>query len=109
MEITGPLKIGVMDNDMGGREIHIGFRDDFRILNIQQQSEQFRQFIAEVSTAASKLDEQDTNRQGMLTILQICEQLLPHIEANEIPLEETIVVNIETHNPFGNIQITSIN
>jgi hypothetical protein len=47
------------------------------------------------------------NRQGMTTILQICEQLQPHIDANELPLEETIVVNIQSHNPFGNIKITN--
>ncbi len=109
MEITGPLTIGVLDNDTGSREIHLGFKDDFRVLNTQQQSETFRQFIAEIANEISKLDENDTNRQGMLTILQICEQLAPYVEANEIPLEETIVVTIETHNPFGNIQITSMN
>jgi len=76
MEITGPLNIGVLDNDAGGREIH-------------------------------KLDESDVNRQGMTTILQICEQLQPQIDANELPLEETIVVNIQSHNPFGNIKITN--
>jgi hypothetical protein len=50
MEITGPLDIGVLDNDANGRELHIN--------------------------------------------------------ANELPLEETIVVNIQSLNPFGNIKIS---
>jgi hypothetical protein len=106
MEITGPLNIGVLDNDTGGRELHLSFKPEFRVLNIQQQSENFQVFIKTLIDEINKLDESDANRQGMTTILQICEQLQPHIDANELPLEETIVVNIQSHNPFGNIQIT---
>jgi len=106
MEITGPLNIGVLDNDTGGRELHLSFRPEFRILNVQQQSENFQTFIKTLINEIHKLDEDDGNRQGMTTILQICEQLQPHIEANELPLEETIIVNIQTSSPFGNIKIT---
>ena len=106
MEIIGPLNIGVLDNDTGGRELHLSFKPEFRILKVQQQSEQFQTFIKTLINEIHKLDETDDNRQGMTTILQICEQLQPHIDANELPLEETIVVNIQTHNPFGNIQIS---
>lgn len=106
MEITGPLTIGVIDNDTGSREIHLGFKPEFRILHLQQQSEKFQEFITALINEIHKLDESDPNRQGMTTILQICEQLKPHIDANELPLEETIVVNVQTHNPFGNIKIS---
>ncbi len=107
MEITGPLNIGVLDNDTGGREIHLSFKPDFRVLNLQQQSASFQDFIRTLINEIHKLDESDVNRQGMTTILQICEQLQPHIDANELPLEETIVVNVQTQSPFGNIRITS--
>lgn len=107
MEITGPLNIGVLDNDTGGREIHLSFKADFRVLNLQQQSASFQDFISTLINEIYKLDESDNNRQGMTTILQICEQLQPHIDANELPLEETIVVNVQTQNPFGNIRITN--
>jgi hypothetical protein len=106
MEITGPLNIGVLDNDTGGRELHLSFKPEFRILNLQQQTESFQQFISTLINQIHQLDESDVNRQGMTTILQICEQLQPHIDANELPLEETIVVNIQSHNPFGNIKIS---
>ena len=106
MEITGPLNIGVLENDTGGRELHLSFKAEFRILNLQQQTENFQKFIKTLINEIHKLDGSDTNRQGMTTILQICEQLQPHIDANELPLEETIVVNIQTHSPFGNIKIS---
>ncbi|MCG6937257.1 MAG: transcriptional regulator [Gammaproteobacteria bacterium] len=106
MEITGPLNIGVLDNDTGGRELHLSFKAEFRVLNLQQQAESFQEFINTLINQIHQLDESDTNRQGMLTILQVCQQLQPHIAANELPLEETIVVNIQSHNPFGNIKIS---
>jgi hypothetical protein len=106
MEISGPLNIGVLDTDTGSRELHLSFKPEFRVLNLSQQSENFQGFIKTLINEISKLDESDDNRQGMTTILQICEQLQPHIDANELPLEETIVVNIQTHSPFGNIKIS---
>ncbi len=107
MEITGPLNIGVLDNDTGGRELHLSFKADFRILNLPQQAESFQEFIKTLINEIHKLDESDANRQGMTTILQVCEQLQPHINANELPLEETIVINIQTQSPFGNIKISN--
>lgn len=107
MEITGPLNIGVLENDTGGHELHLSFKAEFRVLALPQQSEKFQAFIKTLINEIHLLDESDANRQGMTTILQICEQLQPHVDANELPLEETIVVNIQTHNPFGNIQITN--
>ncbi|MCK5396379.1 MAG: transcriptional regulator [Gammaproteobacteria bacterium] len=106
MEITGPLNIGVLDNDTGGRELQLSFKPEFRVLTLQQQSEKFQEFIKTLINEIHQLDESDANRQGMTTILQICEQLQLHIDANELPLEETIVVNIQTHSPFGNIKIS---
>ena len=105
MKITGPLKIGILENDMGGREVHIDFTTDFQSSNLQQQIETFRIFIANLANDINALEENSADKKGMIAIHQICEQMKPHIEANEIPLEETIVVSFETENPFGNIQI----
>ena len=107
MEINGPFKIGTMQNDMGGHELHLDFTAEFRALNIAQQADAFRNYINRLINEISQLDEQDVNRQGMLTILQVAEQLMAHIEANEIPLEETIVINLQQDNPFGNITLQS--
>ena len=105
MKITGPLTIGILENDLGGREVHLDFNNDFRILHLSQQIDTFRAFIANLSKDINELDDDSPDKKGMLTIYQICEQIMPHIEANEIPLEETIVVSFQSENPFGNISI----
>ena len=76
-------------------------------LNSAQQADAFQNYINSLINEISRLDEKETNRQGMLTILQVAEQLMPHIQANEIPLEETIVISLQQGNPFGNITLQS--
>lgn len=107
MEIKGPFKIGTMQNDMGGHELHLDFTPEFRAMNIAQQSDAFQNYIDKLIIDISNLDEKDPDRQGMLTILQVAEQLMPHIQANELPLEETIVISLQVDNPFGNITLQS--
>lgn len=105
MLIEGPLKISIVETDTGDRELHLKFTPEFKALKLDQQCDAFHEFIHYMKTEIDVLEEDDPNRQGMLTIQQIAEQLLPHVEANEIPLEDAIVVNIHADNPFGNIAI----
>ena len=107
MEINGPFKIGSMQNDLGGHELHLDFTTEFRAMNSAQQADSFQNYITSLINENSRLDENNANRQGMLTILQVAEQLMPHIQANEIPLEETIVISLQQDNPFGNITLQS--
>ena len=39
----------------------------------------------------------------MLVVLQIAEQLASHIRAGEIPLNETIVVEVQSGSMLGNL------
>lgn len=95
MEIAGPLTIGFVDKLDGlGRELHIGFRDEFRRLPLTAQGEVFRAFLGDLGGAVYALDEDDPDRAGILLIQQIAEQLLPHVEAGELSLADTIVVEI---------------
>jgi len=95
MEIAGPLTIGLVEKlDGPGRELHIGFREDFRRLPLAEQGAQFRAYLADLTAAVFELDEADPNRPGLLLIQQIAEQLLPHVEAGELSLGDTIVVEI---------------
>ena len=95
MEISGPLTIGLVEKLEGpGRELHIGFREDFRRLPLAAQGETFRDYLAELNAAVYTLAEDDPNRPGILLIQQIAEQLLPHVEAGELSLGDTIVVEI---------------
>jgi len=107
MEINGPFRIGTMQNDMGGHELHLDFTAEFKALKLAEQADAFQHYIDTLIDTIGRLDENDANRRGMLTILQVAEQLMPHIQANEIPLEETIVVNLQQDNPFGNITLQS--
>ena len=96
-----------MQNDMGGHELHLDFTAKFRAMNIAQQTDAFQRYIHDLINDISRLDPDDPNRRGMLTILQVAEQLMPHVEANEIPLEETIVISLQQDNPFGTITLQS--
>ena len=107
MLIKGPVNISIIDTDTGERELHLKFSPEFKALKLNQQCDSFHEFIHYLKTEIDVLEESDPNRHGMLTIQQISEQLLPHIEANEIPLEDAIVVNIQADSPFGNIEIKS--
>ena len=94
MEIQGPFSIAINDNsDTGNRELHLGFKPAFQQLNLEQRIENLKQHLSELEQGVAN-EADDNNRQGMLTILQIAQQLSPHIEADEIPLEETIVIEI---------------
>lgn len=103
MLIEGPLQISIVDTDTGDRELHLKFTAEFKALKQDQQCDSFHEFIHYMKTEIDVLEESDPNRQGMLTIQQVAEQLLPHIESNEIPLEDAIIVNIHADSPFGNI------
>jgi len=107
MRIDAPFRIGIIDSASGGRELQLEFTEEFRSLNLAQQADEFGNYIHRLINDISRLDEADANRQGMIMIRQIAEQLLPHIEANEIPLEETIVISLQQDNPFGNIRLES--
>ena len=107
MLIEGPLNISIIENETGGRELHLKFSPEFKALKLNQQCDSFHEFIHYLKSEIDVLEESDPNRHGMLTIQQIAEQLLPHIESNEIPLEDAILVNIQADSPFANIEIKS--
>ena len=52
MEIAGPLTIGVVDKLDGiGRELHIGFTEEFRRLPLREQGQLFDAYVAELGAA----------------------------------------------------------
>lgn len=95
MEIKGPLKVGVVEpSPQGNYELHINFTDAFRQADLASQGEQFRSYMADLANALSGgLGPRDA--QGVLLIQQICEQLRPHIEAGEVALGETLVIEVQ--------------
>jgi hypothetical protein len=95
MDIQGPIKVGVVEPSSDGNyELHIDFADDFKASALADQGETFRAYLAGLGTALEgDLDTRDA--QGAMLIQQICEQLLPHVEAGEIPLSETLVIEVQ--------------
>jgi len=103
MQIEGPFNIRVVTNeDSQTRELQLSFTAAFQQMNLQQRMEDFRQHMSDLQQSVTDTED-DATRQGMLTILQISEQLLPHMEADEIPLDETIVIEIGPSSPFDQI------
>jgi hypothetical protein len=103
MLIEGPLKIGVLDRtDSPGRELHFTFTPEFRHLEPSAQGEEMRRYLTRLAEQIQSIaDESDPNRQGMLIVLQVAEQLLPHVEAGEMAMEETIVVEMGAEEAAG--------
>ena len=103
MLIEGPLHIQIVDNsDTGTRELHLSFVAEFQNQDIETRVKDFRDHIAKLQEQSISTDDPAT-QQGILTILQISEQLLPHIESDEMPLSETIVIEIGQASPLDQI------
>ncbi len=96
MDIQGPLKVGVVEpSPRGDYELHIDFADDFRASELADQGERFRAYLSELNRLANSGDLDQRNRQGVLLMQQICEQLRPHIEAGDLALGETLVIEVQ--------------
>lgn len=94
MEIQGPFTIAVNDNsETGLRELHLGFKPAFQQLDLQSRLETLKDYQASLQADISS-NADETNQQGMITILQISQELFPHLESDDIPLEETIIIEI---------------
>lgn len=103
MQIDGPFTIQMIDNaDSATRELHLGFTAQFQQLDSEKQLQQYRQYITQLQNDIAKTDD-EANRQGMLTIQQVAEQLLPHMEQQEIPLDETIIIEMGPTSPFDDL------
>ena len=103
MLIEGPLNINVVDNsDSNSRELEITFTTEFQSLDITGRVGDFKKHMNQLQKSIHATSEPG-EQQGMTAILQICEGLLPHIEADEIPLTETIAIEIGESSPFDSL------
>jgi plasmid stabilization system protein ParE len=104
MEIEGPFRISVLENpEKPGYELHLDFTEAFQALPVEAQAEQMRDYIAALRTGILALGEDSRDGQGMATIRQIAEKLYPYIEAGDLALEETIVVEIAPDSPLASL------
>lgn len=95
MNIEGPISVSVVDlEEPGKRELQITFNPDFRSLTLEQQGSTFCDYVDSLRQQSIQSDAGSAEQQGILTILQVAEQILPHIQAGDIPLMETIVIEL---------------
>jgi hypothetical protein len=96
MKINGPLIISLQEDDTSmRRELHIAFKPAFIQLEVPERAKVLMDYMSHLNVGLGTMDKDDPDRQGMETVTQICENLLEHIRADEIDLEETIVIEIQ--------------
>jgi len=95
MGIQGPVSIGMVEQDGGvSREIHIGFKPAFRGLSQEEQGSSFAAYVDDLARALTDPSTGEADCAGINLIHRICSELLPHIQAGEIALNENLVVEI---------------
>jgi hypothetical protein len=95
MKIEGPLIVSVLDDDIQKkRTLEIDFTEQYQELAVEQQAADMKKYIQQLFQNAEALSEKDSNRQGLLLIMQICEELLPLIQQQELDLNETITMEL---------------
>lgn len=95
MLIQGPLTIRAEEAEgETGFLLRIGFREEFRGLDVSARARTFGDYLRDLRTQAEACGEADPNRQGMLLVLQVAEQLLPMVRDDSLPLGEEIEVRV---------------
>jgi hypothetical protein len=104
MLIEGPFEIGIVDQeDSSNRELHVSFTREFSGMALEERYENMVRYISSLQEVVNNPETSAAEVQGMQMIMQIAEQLLPHIQSDEIPLNETIVVEIQNQSTLGGL------
>lgn len=93
MDITPPFSISVHDPKPELRELHLSFTDEFQQMSIEQRLESVRAYIESLIKQSHSLEDAGTQR-GVMMVIEISEQLLPHIQSDSLPLKETLIVEL---------------
>lgn len=95
MKIEGPLIVSVLDDEIQNkRTLEINFTEQFQQLSAQQQAADMQKYIQQLFQNGEALEPGSSNREGLLLIMQICEELLPYIQQQELDLTETITMEL---------------
>ena len=101
MIIEGPLRISTETaEDQSGFSLQLSFTEEFQALERSRQATDFAEYLDQLRAQSATLDETDPNRQGMLIVLQVGEQLLPLVEEGSIPLGETLEIEVRQELPL---------
>ena len=96
MLIEGPFRIrSEAAEDGGGFTLRLSFTEAFRALARPEQAADLADYLKRLRAQARAAEESDPNRQGMLLVLQVGEQLLPLVRGGELPLGEELEIRID--------------
>ena len=94
MTIKIPFNIGFNENAQTRTgQIHLSFTDEFQAMDQDKRIKTYKNYL-EYLIAQAQLAEDENSQKGIITVLQIADQLFPHLQADEIPLQETIIVEM---------------
>ena len=95
MLIEGPLRIhSEAAEDGGGFTLRLSFTEAFQALARPAQAADLADYLERLRAQAQAAAETDPNRQGMLLVLQLGEQLLPLVRDGELPLSEELEIQV---------------
>lgn len=99
--MQGPLKFQIVSfDDSSDREIHVDFKSEFLQLKLGEQASQFSDHVSSLKLQADQMEEDSQELQGLLFVLQFLEELVPRVQAGDIPLNETIIVKVMEESPI---------
>jgi len=101
MLIDGPFDLQIMQDD-STRELHIRYKEAYQALDLASRVQQMQQHLRELE-ANYQASSDPAEQQGMQMIMQVVAQILPFIEADEIALDEAIVLELEKTAPLNNL------
>jgi hypothetical protein len=94
MEIQGPFSLAINDNrETGVQELQLDFKPGFQQLPLAKRLQTLQQHLHELQQTIAR-ESNEANRQGMHALVQLVEQIYPQLAADEIPLDETLVIEM---------------
>lgn len=95
MKIDGPLSVSVVDDEVQQkRTLEITFKNEFHQLSLEQRVSNLKQYIQSLYQNSQSLNDQQTDKTGLILIMQLCEQLLPYVQQDELDLSDTIQLDM---------------
>ncbi len=93
MSVTAPFSIAVEEPSPDLRELHFSFSSEFQQMSVEQRLETIRAYIESLLRQSQTLHNA-SEQKGLMTVIEISEQLLPHIQSDSLPLEQTLIVEM---------------
>jgi len=86
------------------RKLELNFPAEFQQLDVTAQGAAIAAYITVLHQQSYAAEDGSREQQGMLIVLQIAEQMLPHIQAGEMDLSQTIDVEVASGQPEEPVQ-----